>query len=56
LEETRVKAFQTGWAHVCLEADPPADTVGLDRNLTDEDLRAVYAYVGTIPAVHNRVP
>ena len=26
------------------------------RNLTDEDLRSIYAYLRTIPAVHNRVP
>jgi hypothetical protein len=26
------------------------------RNLTDEDLKSVYAFLRTIPAVHNRVP
>jgi len=26
------------------------------RNMTDEDLKSVYAYLRTIPAVHNRVP
>ena len=26
------------------------------RNLTDEDLKSVYAYLRTIPPVHNRVP
>ena len=26
------------------------------RNLTDEDLKSVYAYLRTIPAIHNRVP
>jgi hypothetical protein len=26
------------------------------RNLTDEDLRSIFAYLRTIPAVHNRVP
>jgi hypothetical protein len=26
------------------------------RNLSDEDLKAVYAYLRTIPAVKNRVP
>jgi hypothetical protein len=26
------------------------------RNLTDEDLRSIYAYLRTIPPVHNRVP
>jgi hypothetical protein len=26
------------------------------RNLSDEDLRAVYAYLRTIPPVKNRVP
>jgi mono/diheme cytochrome c family protein len=26
------------------------------RNLTDEDLRSIYAYLRTIPPIHNRVP
>lgn len=26
------------------------------RNFSDDDLRAVYAYLRTIPAIHNRVP
>jgi cytochrome c553 len=26
------------------------------RNLTDEDLKSVYAYLRTIPPIHNRVP
>jgi hypothetical protein len=26
------------------------------RNLSDEDLKAIYAYLRTIPPVHNRVP
>lgn len=26
------------------------------RNLTDEDLKSVYAYLRSIPAIHNRVP
>lgn len=26
------------------------------RNLNDEDLKSVYAYLRTIPAIHNRVP
>jgi hypothetical protein len=26
------------------------------RNMTDEDLRSVYAYLRTIPAVNNKVP
>ena len=26
------------------------------RNLTDEDLRSIFAYLRTIPPVHNRVP
>ena len=26
------------------------------RNLNDEDLRSIYAFLRTIPAVHNRVP
>jgi hypothetical protein len=26
------------------------------RNLTDEDLKAIFAYLRTVPPVHNRVP
>ena len=26
------------------------------RNLSDEDLKSIYAYLRTIPPVHNRVP
>ena len=26
------------------------------RNLTDEDLKAIYSYLRTVPPVHNRVP
>jgi hypothetical protein len=26
------------------------------RNFSDEDLKAMYAYLRTIPPVHNRVP
>lgn len=26
------------------------------RNLNDEDLKSIYAYLRTIPAIHNRVP
>ena len=26
------------------------------RNATDEDLRAVFAYLQSIPPIHNRVP
>ena len=26
------------------------------RNLTDEDLKSVYAFLRTIPAIHNRIP
>jgi hypothetical protein len=26
------------------------------RNLNDSDLRAIYAYLKTLPPVHNRVP
>lgn len=26
------------------------------RNFTDEDLKSIYAYLRTIPPIHNRVP
>ena len=26
------------------------------RNMSDEDLKSIYAYLRSIPAVHNRVP
>jgi hypothetical protein len=29
---------------------------GAFRNLTDDDLKSIYAYLRTIPPVHNRVP
>ena len=34
----------------------PPMPVMVYRNLTDEDLKSVYAYLRTIPAIHNRVP
>jgi hypothetical protein len=29
---------------------------GAFRNLNDEDLKSIYAYLRTVPAVRNRVP
>jgi len=29
---------------------------GAFRNLTDDDLKSIYAYLRRIPPVHNRVP
>jgi hypothetical protein len=29
---------------------------GAFRNFSDEDLRSIYAYLKTVPPVHNRVP
>ena len=26
------------------------------RNLTDEDLKSVYAFLRTLPPIHNRIP
>ena len=34
---------------------PPMPAI-YGQNMTDEDLKAIYAYLRTIPAVHNRVP
>jgi mono/diheme cytochrome c family protein len=55
-EDTFVKALRTG-RHMGVSRPilPPMPWTAL-RNLTDEDLRAVYAYLRTIPPVHNRVP
>lgn len=55
-EETFVKALKTGH-HMGVSRPilPPMPWTAL-RNLTDDDLRSIYAYLRTIPPVHNRVP
>lgn len=55
-EETFAKALRTG-RHMGVSRPilPPMPWENF-RNLSDEDLRAVYAYLRTIPPVKNRVP
>jgi mono/diheme cytochrome c family protein len=55
-EETFTKALRTG-RHMGVSRPilPPMPWQNF-RNLSDEDLRAVYAYLRTIPPVKNRVP
>ena len=52
----RLKAVKTG-RHMGVSRPilPPMPWTAF-RNLTDEDLRSIFAYLRTIPAVHNRVP
>jgi hypothetical protein len=55
-EETFVRALRTGrHMGVSREILPPMPWQ-FYRNLTDEDLSAVYAYLRTIPAISNGVP
>ena len=55
-EETFTKALRTGrHMGVARPILPPMPWENF-RNLSDEDLRAVYAYLRTIPPVKNRVP
>ena len=55
-EDTFVKAVKTG-RHMGVSRPilPPMPWTAF-RNLTDEDLRSIFAYLRTIPPVHNRVP
>ncbi|HET9315377.1 MAG TPA: c-type cytochrome [Vicinamibacteria bacterium] len=55
-EETFVSALRTG-RHMGVSRPilPPMPWKAF-RNLTDEDLKAVYAYLRTLPPVSNRVP
>jgi hypothetical protein len=55
-EDTFVKSLKTGrHMGVARPILPPMPWPAY-RNLTDDDLRSIYAYLRTIPAVHNRVP
>ena len=55
-EDTFVSALKTGrHMGVARPILPPMPWPAF-RNLTDEDLRSVFAYLRTIPPVHNRVP
>jgi hypothetical protein len=55
-EEMFMKALRTG-RHMGASREilPPMPWAGLSK-MTDEDLKAVFAYLRSIPAVHNRVP
>jgi hypothetical protein len=55
-EEMFVSAIRTG-RHMGTSRPilPPMPWI-VYRNMTDEDLKSVYAYLRTIPAISNRVP
>ncbi len=55
-EEMFIKALRTG-RHMGASREilPPMPWYNYGK-MTDEDLKAVYAYLRSIPAVHNRVP
>jgi hypothetical protein len=55
-EETFVKAIKTG-RHMGVSRPilPPMPWENF-RNLTEDDLGAMYAYLRTIPPIHNRIP
>jgi mono/diheme cytochrome c family protein len=55
-EDTFVKAIKTGRHMGVSRPILPPMPWGAFRNLTDEDLGSIYAYLRTIPAIHNRVP
>lgn len=55
-EDTFVKALKTGrHMGVARPILPPMPWTAM-RHLSDEDLRSIYAYLQTVPPVHNRVP
>jgi hypothetical protein len=55
-EETFVLALRTGRHMGVSRPILPPMPWGAFRNLTDEDLRSIYAYLKTVPPVRNRVP
>jgi mono/diheme cytochrome c family protein len=55
-EDTFVQAIETGRHMGVARPLLPPMPWQFYRNLTDEDLRSIYAYLRTIPPVHNRVP
>jgi mono/diheme cytochrome c family protein len=55
-EETFVRALRTGRHMGVSRPILPPMPWGAFRNLTEEDLRAVYAYLRTVPPIRNRVP
>ena len=55
-EEMFVSAIRTGRHMGVSRPIMPPMPWTVYRNLTDEDLKSVYAFLRTIPAIHNRVP
>lgn len=55
-EDTFVKAIRTGRHMGVARPILPPMPWTVYRNLSDEDLSAVYAYLRTLPAIKNRVP
>ena len=55
-EDTFVSALRTGRHMGVSRPILPPMPWGAFRNLTDEDLRSIYAYLRTLPPVRNRVP
>jgi hypothetical protein len=55
-EDTFVGSLRTGRHMGVSRPILPPMPWGAFRNLTDDDLRAIYAYLTTVPPVHNRVP
>ena len=55
-EDTFVKTLRTGRHMGVSRPILPPMPWNVYRNLTDEDLRSIFAYLRTIPPVHNRVP
>jgi mono/diheme cytochrome c family protein len=55
-EQTFVQAIKTGRHMGVSRPILPPMPWQFYRNLTDEDLRSIYAYLRTLPPIHNRVP
>jgi len=55
-EDTFVQTIKTGRHMGVSRPILPPMPWQFYRNLTDQDLRSIYAYLRTIPPVHNRVP
>lgn len=55
-EETFVKALRTGRHMGVSRPILPPMPWQYFRNLSDEDLKSIYAYLRSIPPVHNRIP
>jgi mono/diheme cytochrome c family protein len=55
-EDTFVQTIKTGRHMGVSRPILPPMPWQFYRNLTDDDLRSIYAYLRTIPPIHNRVP